>query len=69
MREVYRSHLATPAALAELETLAELVRTGPRACLLCFEADPAHCHRSLVAAALAALMKIRVVHLMPVDAT
>ncbi|MEP6686806.1 MAG: DUF488 domain-containing protein [Gemmatimonadales bacterium] len=69
MREVYRSHLATAAAQAELEALAELVRTGPRVCLLCFESDPAHCHRSLVAAALGALVKIRIVHLKPVDTT
>lgn len=68
MRQVYRRHLATPAAQAELEALAELVRTGPPVCLLCFEADPAHCHRSLVAAALGALVKVRIVHLMPVDA-
>jgi uncharacterized protein (DUF488 family) len=33
-----------------LMELVELVR-GKRACLLCFEADPALCHRSLVAAA------------------
>jgi uncharacterized protein (DUF488 family) len=69
MREIYRSHLATPAAQAELEALAELVLSGPRVCLLCFEADPTHCHRSLVAAALGARMKVRIVHLVPVDAT
>ncbi len=68
MREVYRDHLATPGARAELEALAELVRTTPGVCLLCFEADPAHCHRSLVAAALGARMSVGVVHLMPVDA-
>jgi hypothetical protein len=58
-----------PAAQKELQALAELVRGDRRVCLLCFEADPAHCHRSLVAAALGALVPIRVVHLMPVDAT
>ena len=67
MREVFLAHLATAGAQAELQALAELVRGGRRVCLLCFEADPAHCHRSLVAAALGALMPIRVVHLMPVD--
>ena len=67
MREVFQAHLATAGAQAELQALAELVRGGRRVCLLCFEADPAHCHRSLVAAALGALIPIRVVHLMPVD--
>jgi hypothetical protein len=41
MRAIYRDHLATPEARAELEALAELVRSGRRVCLLCFEADPA----------------------------
>ena len=69
MREVFAAHLVTPAAQEELQALAELVRGDRRVCLLCFEADPAHCHRSLVAGALGALVPIRVVHLMPVDAT
>lgn len=69
MRDVFAAHLATPAAQQELQALAELVRGDRRVCLLCFEADPAHCHRSLVAAALGALVPIRVVHLVPVDAT
>jgi uncharacterized protein (DUF488 family) len=65
MREIFAEHLATPAARADLATLAERVRSGPRVCLLCFEADPAHCHRSLVAAALAEIVPIDVVHLAP----
>jgi uncharacterized protein (DUF488 family) len=65
MREIFAEHLATPAAQADLATLAERVRSGPRVCLLCFEADPAHCHRSLVAAALAEIVPIDVVHLAP----
>lgn len=68
MRQVYAAHLATPAAQTELHALAELVRGARPVCLLCFEADPVHCHRSLVAAALGALVPIRVEHLMPVDA-
>jgi hypothetical protein len=43
------------------------VRSGRRICLLCFEADPAHCHRSMVAAALGSLMPVQVTHLMPSD--
>jgi uncharacterized protein (DUF488 family) len=34
-------------------------------CLLCFEADPQHCHRTLVAEALAARMPIEVLELRP----
>ena len=65
LRQVFQEHLATPAAQTDLETLAGLVRSGRRVCLLCLEADPAHCHRSLVAAALQALLPVRVDHLAP----
>ncbi|HEX2091127.1 MAG TPA: DUF488 domain-containing protein [Longimicrobiaceae bacterium] len=67
MHAVFREHLETPAALADLETLAGLVRSGRRACLLCLEADPAHCHRSLVAEALKTLLPVEVRHLSPVS--
>jgi uncharacterized protein (DUF488 family) len=64
MRRIYRAHLKTAAAQAALEALADIVRSR-RACLLCFEADATHCHRSLVADALAALVPVRVTHLAP----
>lgn len=65
LRAVFTEHMATPAAQAELETLAGLVRAGRRVCLLCLEADPTHCHRSMVAAALGELVPIEVAHLAP----
>ena len=65
MQAIFAEQLRTPGAQQELETLAELVRQGRRACLLCFEADPAHCHRSMVADALADLVPVEVTHLMP----
>jgi uncharacterized protein (DUF488 family) len=68
MRRVFQAHLATPEAQDDLEQLVELVRAGRRVCLLCFEADPAHCHRTLVAAALAEREPIAVAHLHPVAA-
>jgi uncharacterized protein (DUF488 family) len=64
MRRIYGKHLKTPAAQAALEALADIVRSR-RACLLCFEADATHCHRSLVADALAARLPVRVTHLAP----
>jgi uncharacterized protein (DUF488 family) len=65
LRRIYAAHLRTAGARAELDVLVELVRSGRRACLLCFEADAAHCHRSLVAAAVLARTPIDVVHLTP----
>lgn len=48
----YAAHLATQGeALEELGALA----ARERACLLCYEADPAECHRSLIAGRLQAL--------------
>jgi uncharacterized protein (DUF488 family) len=63
MRRIFVAHLETPVAQHELARLADLVRGDKRICLLCFEADPAHCHRSIVAEALAAQEPIRITHL------
>jgi uncharacterized protein (DUF488 family) len=65
MHQIFLAHLATPDAQAELAALADLVRAGRRVCLLCLEADPAHCHRALVADALGELLPVRVEHLAP----
>jgi uncharacterized protein (DUF488 family) len=67
MHRIFRAHLATDPAQAELAQLAEIVGSGRRACLLCLEADPTHCHRSLVAAALGERMPLRIEHLAPAD--
>lgn len=66
MREIFLEHMETPAAQAELSALAGLVESR-RVCVLCFEADPAHCHRSIVVSELARVMPVRVNHLMPED--
>ena len=65
MRRIFERHMKTGGARAELETLADIVRSGRRACLLCLEADPTHCHRSMVAAALGELLPLRITHLAP----
>lgn len=61
-RRVFIAHLdsaPTRAALAEAAKIAK----EETACLMCLEADPAHCHRSMVAAALAPLGPFEVRHL------
>ena len=67
MRRIFREQLATPEAQAELALVADLVRQGRRVCLLCFEARPEHCHRSLVADALQRLVPARIAHLTAAD--
>lgn len=65
MHAIFRDHLQTLQAQEELHALAELVRSGRRVCLLCLEADPAHCHRSIVAEALDEIVPVTVDHLRP----
>lgn len=67
MREIFLEHLDTSEAQGELDALADIVRSGRRVCLLCLEADPARCHRALVASALAEKLPIRVLHLAPAE--
>jgi uncharacterized protein (DUF488 family) len=65
MREIFMESLATAAAQEGLDRLEALVQSPKKVALLCFEHDPAHCHRSMVAAALRARRAIRVQHLEP----
>jgi uncharacterized protein (DUF488 family) len=65
LRAIYLEHLATPEAQDQLHQLADLVRSGRRVCLLCFEAAPERCHRSMVAEALQELVPVDVLNLMP----
>src|SRR3978361_2066585 len=48
MRAIYEAHLSEPAAQLQRAQAAEIARDRPTA-LLCYEADPAGCHRSIVA--------------------
>lgn len=48
MRKIFLTHLTTRGAHEELAALTDLVRSGRRLALMCFEADPAHCHRRVV---------------------
>ena len=67
MHTIFREQLATPEAQAELEALAGIVRSGRRVALLCFEADAAQCHRSIVAAALREVVPVEVKDLVPLE--
>ena len=65
MRAIFVAHMSTVEAQDALEDLAEIVRSGRRVCLLCFEADPAHCHRAIVASMLAEKLPVEIMHLIP----
>ena len=65
LRRIYLEHLESPEAQTELETLLELIRSGRRICVLCLEANPVHCHRSMLAAELASRTPLTIVDLFP----
>jgi uncharacterized protein (DUF488 family) len=63
MKEVFREHLESAAAQAGLDALITRVESERRVCILCLEAEPEECHRSLVADAVAARIPVHIVHL------
>ncbi len=46
---IYNRHLKTHDAVEAMDELLSLAQSGQRICLLCFERDPGHCHRSRIA--------------------
>ena len=65
MHAIFRKKLETLEAREDLHTLVELIRQGRAVCLLCLEASPEHCHRTLVAQAVKAQIRVKVVDLFP----
>ena len=65
MREIYLRHLAIPEAQAELNSLEEIVHSGTRLSLMCFERRPEHCHRRVLVEALLDRIPLRVTDLIP----
>lgn len=47
--KVYGKHLRTPEAKAALDELETILRKTKGVCLLCYEREPAECHRSKIA--------------------
>jgi uncharacterized protein (DUF488 family) len=65
MQAIFREQLKTLEARQDLHTLVELIEEGRHACLLCLEASPEHCHRTLVAKAVQAQIRVSVTDLFP----
>jgi uncharacterized protein (DUF488 family) len=65
MLRIFDAHLQTPQATEEMDELAGLVRAGRRVCLLCYERDPAHCHRRRVAEIIRERTGAKIEHLIP----
>jgi uncharacterized protein (DUF488 family) len=68
MLRIFERHLKIPEAQHELDELTALAKTsiarsGRPLCLLCYERDPAHCHRQRLADELRARLGLKVEHL------
>ncbi len=62
MRAIFEAHLEEPAAQLELTHAGEIA-SARKTALLCYEADPAGCHRAVIAERLAAACGFTVEHL------
>ena len=62
---IFAAHLKTPQAVEEMDELTSLVRAGRRVCLLCYERDPAQCHRRRVAEIVNERTGAKIEHLIP----
>ncbi len=62
---VYAKHLKTPEAVEAMDELVALVKRDKPICLLCFERDPNHCHRSRIAEIVRERTKATVKDLIP----
>jgi uncharacterized protein (DUF488 family) len=60
---IYDKYIATPTAQDELAELVALLRAGKHVCLMCYERDPAQCHRSRIAALVKKRLRIPVANL------
>jgi uncharacterized protein (DUF488 family) len=62
MEAIFAAHMEEPAAQTALAEACAIASDRPAA-LLCYEADPQHCHRSIVAGMLAERAPFEIVHL------
>ena len=62
---IYNAHLQTHDAIEAMDELLSVAGTGRRICLLCFERDPGHCHRSRIAEIVSERTGARVENLFP----
>lgn len=61
-RMIFHQHMESPLAREAVKEIAKLA-VAERACLLCLERDPRHCHRSIVADHITALSGQEIKHL------
>lgn len=60
---IYSKHLKTKGAQEEMDELADLMKSGKRVCILCFERNPDECHRQWIAEEIEERTGAKVAHL------
>ena len=58
MLKIFNQHLKTEQSRNEMDELVALVKKGGAVCLLCYERDPAQCHRNRVAEIVCAALEL-----------
>lgn len=62
---IFGKHMKTAEAQHDYEALLGLLRKGKKICLMCYERDPAECHRTIIAEQVHEELGLRVEHLAP----
>ena len=62
---IYNKHIRTAEAQDALAELVALIKSGQHVCLLCYERNPAECHRSRIAALVKKRTRVKVEDLVP----
>ena len=65
LERIFGKHMKTPEARHDYEALLGLLREGKKICLMCYEHDPAECHRTIIAERVQEELGLRVEHLVP----
>jgi uncharacterized protein (DUF488 family) len=68
MAGIFGKHMKTPEAQHDYEALLSLLRSGRKICLMCYEHDPAECHRTIIAERVREELGLAVKHLAPKEA-
>ena len=65
LKRIFGAHMKTPEARHDYEALLGLLRAGRKVCLMCYEHDPATCHRTIIAERVHQELGLDIRHLAP----
>jgi uncharacterized protein (DUF488 family) len=68
LQRVFAAHMKTPEARHDYQVLLGLLRSGKKICLMCYEHDPAECHRTIIAERVGQELGLAVENLAPQEA-